>query len=611
MADALKAQANTAFAAQNWNKAIDCWTKAIKKEKDAVALASLYSNRSAAYLKVSKYDAALRDAEQAVLKRPTWSKAKARMAEVYARQQIFDLAKSSYERAIELAEDDATRERYQASLKTTKEAEEKAKSKNAYEGESFQRASSFKNYFLTRLNRAILNGTYTLDRTRGMALSVSAAENCQSGLRTLEENVMRMPDGQLMFRAFTNGLAELCECLITDESAFFLPRGEDPQFPLVSKIQHVILNELQSANSLKYFQNAIWAARDIIADLDKRLATETRQDVRRAVSTIIRGRVVSAGLLGFNKDQRGGAVRELKLALAVLEEGNRKWADVPFDERGNTFRPTFVRNVRVALLKALLAAHRDLKTVAAQRVYKLSDIEDLANQIIRMRLMLASPFWLSLTRFVPLLRAHLQDHPPEEWIPRDGTIMRVAYSAYPNWEAYSALGYVYGQRAGVPLKDIKPRKYAFADLVNAKKAAEFYDKATAIMEVEAPDWHHRRFMLWHALYWHLRAGGLSVREMRQRYNTAKQVSEEAERFFVEMNGVASYGEPRKFSDIQLHSINQNLRHPPPGVTDRSILKPIPTLNCRGLPRSINYQQLLDREEFERLPGDVDAIDVLG
>ncbi|BGP29634.1 hypothetical protein JCM10296v2_001373 [Rhodotorula toruloides] len=107
-----KTQGNPAFAAQNWNKAIDCWTKAIKKEKDAVALASLYSNRSAAYLKVSKYDAALRDAEQAVLKRPTWSKAKARMAEVYARQQIFDLAKSSYERAIELAEDDATHERY-------------------------------------------------------------------------------------------------------------------------------------------------------------------------------------------------------------------------------------------------------------------------------------------------------------------------------------------------------------------------------------------------------------------------------------------------------------------------------------------------------------------
>ncbi|GAA6056028.1 TPR_REGION domain-containing protein [Rhodotorula toruloides] len=189
--------------------------------------------------------------------------------------------------------------------------------------------------------------------------------------------------------------------------------------------------------------------------------------------------------------------------------------------------------------------------------------------------------------------------------------MRVAYSAYPNWEAYSALGYVYGQRAGVPLKDIKPRKYAFADLAHAKKAAEFYDKATAIMEAEAPDWHHRRFMLWHALYWHLRAGGLSVREMRSRYNTAKQVSEEAERFFVEVNGVASYGEPRKFSEIQLDSINQNMRKPPPGVTDRSILKPIPTLNCRGLPRSINYQQLLDREEFERLPGDVDAIDVLG
>lgn len=169
---------------------------------------------------------------------------------------------------------------------------------------------------------------------------------------------------------------------------------------------------MQSANSLKYFQDAIWAARDIITDLDKRLATETRQDVRRAVSTIIRGRVVSAGLLGFSKDQRGGAVRELKLALAVLEEGNRKWADVPFDERGNTFRPTFVRNVRVALLKALLAAHRDLKTVAAQRVYKLSDIEDLANQIIRVRPMLKLPSGFAVADLVLQLIAYFLAGPP-------------------------------------------------------------------------------------------------------------------------------------------------------------------------------------------------------
>ncbi|GAA6056035.1 hypothetical protein NBRC10513_002905 [Rhodotorula toruloides] len=37
MADALKAEGNTAWSQKNWNKAIDCWTKAIKKEKDAVA----------------------------------------------------------------------------------------------------------------------------------------------------------------------------------------------------------------------------------------------------------------------------------------------------------------------------------------------------------------------------------------------------------------------------------------------------------------------------------------------------------------------------------------------------------------------------------------------
>lgn len=102
--------------------------------------------------------------------------------------------------------------------------------------------------------------------------------------------------------------------------------------------------------------------------------------------------------------------------------------------------------------------------------------------------------------------------------------------AYPVWEAYLARGYVWGIRAGVPLLEVQPRKYAFADLTAAKNAAEAYDKAAAILEDEAPDFTRYCFVLWYAIHWRLRAGGLSVRELRSRVNKAKEATEETKRF---------------------------------------------------------------------------------
>ncbi|BGO97171.1 Proteophosphoglycan ppg4 [Rhodotorula toruloides ATCC 204091] len=584
MADALKAKGNAAFGAQKWNDAISWWTKAIKLETDDVALASLYSNRSAAHLKVDKYD---EGAEAAVLKRPTWSKALARMAEVYARQQVFDRSQQCYERAIELAEDDAARKRYEASLATTKAAEKKAEAKNA-QPERPVRDGTFDDFYLTKIRLAQFRGEYVLPPEGGVALAVYAADACHEGMLQVDQNLVKVSDSQFQFTPFTDALANLCDCLVTDRSGFYLRPGRDPSFPTERKIQEIIKGELNEARCTKYFTNAIWQAKEIIADLDRRLATEGRDAIRRAVSTIIRGRIVSAGMLALGEKDRGAEVRELKLALALLEEGNRVWAHVPYKEKGNTFRSTFVRNVRVTLLKALLAAHRDLKTAAARRVYKLEHIEELANQVI-------------------------QEHPPEQWIPRDGTVMRVAYSAFPVWEAYSALAYVWSERANPRLHDPPPGTLVFTDPDASKRAAEFYDKCASIMAAEAPDWHQRRFVLWLALYWRLRAGGMTVRELRARVNTAREVSLEAERFFP-LESEEQYGESRKFTEMQLDSINRTMRDPPPQMSaaarqkgDRAILKPVPTMNGKGMEQE-EMVRVIEESELMSLEGDIDSVD---
>lgn len=61
------------------------------------------------------------------------------------------------------------------------------------------------------------------------------------------------------------------------------------------------------------------------------------------------------------------------------------WSNERFADRGNTFKPTFVRNARVLLMQTLVLATRDMKTAAAKRAYKLEDVEEIADRVIRVR----------------------------------------------------------------------------------------------------------------------------------------------------------------------------------------------------------------------------------
>ncbi|KAI4225601.1 MAG: hypothetical protein L6R36_003808, partial [Xanthoria steineri] len=71
MADALKAEGNKAFAAKNFDEAIEKFSKAIEIEpKNHV----LYSNRSGAYASLKNFDKALKDANKTTEIKPDWAK---------------------------------------------------------------------------------------------------------------------------------------------------------------------------------------------------------------------------------------------------------------------------------------------------------------------------------------------------------------------------------------------------------------------------------------------------------------------------------------------------------------------------------------------------------
>lgn len=95
----LKAEGNAHFKNGQFLKAAGAYTKALKEAPDS---AVLYSNRSAALLKLNKVAKALADAEAAVERDPAWDKGHFRKAAALEAQDKLDEALQHYSKAAEL-----------------------------------------------------------------------------------------------------------------------------------------------------------------------------------------------------------------------------------------------------------------------------------------------------------------------------------------------------------------------------------------------------------------------------------------------------------------------------------------------------------------------------
>ena len=71
MAEEAKAKGNAAMSALNYEEAIAHYTEAIKLDSSNYLY---YSNRSAAYANIGKYEEALDDGEKTVELNPNWGK---------------------------------------------------------------------------------------------------------------------------------------------------------------------------------------------------------------------------------------------------------------------------------------------------------------------------------------------------------------------------------------------------------------------------------------------------------------------------------------------------------------------------------------------------------
>ncbi|GAA5895111.1 uncharacterized protein JCM6883_002323 [Sporobolomyces salmoneus] len=574
-ATALKAQGNVHFAAKEWEKAITYYTKALEAETTADSKAPLYSNRSAALVHLDRLGEAFTDAKECIQARPNWSKAHARLGEVLARRQLFDESIVAYENAVARAEDPAAKSRYATAIKTTKSTRDRNRTTyTKMSGKSY--TTEAERMPVHKLAGAI-SGGFKPRAGGSLELLIHAYQIGLEGMKHLEENIYRV-NGRDAGNAGTNTSQELSECILLDGNAFIIPAGGDPSYPLIKKFSALQRLDVYGLGLLKYYES-IPNAKTIISDLNRERTSG--KDWLDGCSVFIRGSVLTAFIAHKNKDY-AAAIDALRFSLAVLDEGNRVWRNVEIDDKGNSFRPTLKRMIKAYLMETQIDASRDAFSDSAKKVFTLDNVEATAQEI-------------------------LAENPQGEWPPAaPSSVQRLGFYVLPTARAYIALGYVWSQRARVALieKKISKGGVALAKFDEARKSARYYDLGAKFL----PDDDFRKPQtLFMALQEHLRAGGKKVSEVFKLAEEAEKLRVELSKFYESLNG--SYA-PRDFVNDQVKALNEYLASPGPKGGD-PILKPIPTLNLRGTPKSFNPNSVLNAQFWSNLPGEVGLVDVLG
>lgn len=117
-AEEFKAQGNKHFAAKEFDKAIDQFSKAIEASSQPNHV--LYSNRSACHASMKNFSQALADANKCVEINPSWSKGYNRVGAAQFGLGNLEDAKKSYSKALEL---DSANSMAQSGLKAVEDAE--------------------------------------------------------------------------------------------------------------------------------------------------------------------------------------------------------------------------------------------------------------------------------------------------------------------------------------------------------------------------------------------------------------------------------------------------------------------------------------------------------
>ncbi|NXU71738.1 SGTB protein, partial [Oreotrochilus melanogaster] len=135
-ADQLKDEGNNHMKEENYDAAVDCYTRAIELDPNN---AVYYCNRAAAQSKLNKYSEAIKDCKRAIAIDPKYSKAYGRMGLALTSVNKYEEAVTSYQKALDL---DPENDSYKSNLKI---AEQKLRDMSSPVRLSFDMASLINN----------------------------------------------------------------------------------------------------------------------------------------------------------------------------------------------------------------------------------------------------------------------------------------------------------------------------------------------------------------------------------------------------------------------------------------------------------------------------------
>ncbi|BGP29624.1 hypothetical protein JCM10296v2_001363 [Rhodotorula toruloides] len=609
----LKAKANAAYSKKDWREAVRLFAEVVEQEQDGPAKATVLAKRSAAYVKLEDYSSALVDTERAVEADPTAGLAQVRIAEAALKLKDFEKAEKAYVRAGELATDISSRKRYKEALKSVQRAarhEATTKEKSAPPPSYAATASSSTrnangrlpprtrgtrpsisaslptgtdhDFTVTsetwrdRLIRNMTNEGFQYQPEGGIGVALAAWNQCDVGLQHLHRTVYMVPAGLHVDLFNPDCLTMFCDCILSTELGFHLtPSPNSGDLPTLTKLSKLIEAEADKGDFRKYLTNSKWTPQRIVQDLNKRIPVEDRQLIRRFTASLINGRITGGFFCHYAKKHKQ-AVVSYRLALDVLQEGNRQWAHESQGTRGNVFSDC----------QALMRGYKQAKTDEERRDFPLDEIEELADSLLEIAYVDS-----------PGSTGEL----PESYYTRQAAIFRTGFQLLPRWEAYAGLAYASAYRAEEPFRNQQPGVPVIVNLELARQANDWYDAAASAMPF---DWHQKRDILWAGLRLRLLTGGSTIKEVRERAAEAKRVDDFATRFCAHPPPLSTSSPSVLFQrstsrgdfvDLQAQACEQWLRTVGPHHSPNSTLKPIPRIHC---PPGFDSSTVLTKEFWE-------------
>ncbi|KAI9574032.1 hypothetical protein HD554DRAFT_582539 [Boletus coccyginus] len=375
-AEQLKAEGNAFFIKKDFVRAYDKYSEAIAIDgQNAV----LYANRSACSFGMSNFIDAVHDAHQATEIDPTYAKGWSRLASAHDASKEYTNAIEAWQNAIDaLPKTDLSpaerkqKEQYTTSLDKTKQRLETASSTLL--------PGIVVNEIREKLPWQVAEEMLPELHAAGAAGYMSSAYVIHFANREFVDGVGHMKtlkkvpiEGDpSVFKIFghTSGLTCITNGLMRDFRVF---RFDSQDW--VPKLYTQMYFEAGKYNA--------WTEEPV--DVIQRSALERLKkkgwdDVRPALSVVIRGWIMRAIFDKQLKNASHVAVERLKQTLELLHWGRQVWRDVSKDDRGVIFQDTFVVGVKVIYLDALMEAHA--KGPAADKKAHLDTLLEAANELL-------------------------------------------------------------------------------------------------------------------------------------------------------------------------------------------------------------------------------------